>query len=411
MIVFCLQKQPQILNQKESTEKVNLKEQALQLHEKNKGKISVTSKVRVENLSDLSLAYTPGVAEPCLKIKENPENVYRYTSKGNMVGVVTNGTAVLGLGDIGPKASLPVMEGKAILFKELAGVDAFPICIDSKNTEEIINIVKKIAPVFGAINLEDIKAPECIEIEDSLKKQLDIPILHDDQHGTAIVAAAGILNALKVVGKAIEDTQIVISGAGAAGMAVAKMLLLLNPKNIILTDKKGALQKDDLTLNKEQHKLAQITNIYQEKGILKEVIKGKDIFIGLSAPGILTSEMVASMNKDAIIFAMANPTPEIMPDEAKKGGARIIATGRSDFPNQVNNCLAFPGVFRGALDAKATQINEEMKKAAVYALKGIIKEEDLNEENILPSSFNKEVVKQISLAVKEAAQKTGVIRK
>ncbi|CAM12103.1 Malate dehydrogenase [Candidatus Phytoplasma australiense] len=390
---------------------MNLKEQALQLHEKNKGKISVTSKVRVENLSDLSLAYTPGVAEPCLKIKENPENVYRYTSKGNMVGVVTNGTAVLGLGDIGPKASLPVMEGKAILFKELAGVDAFPICIDSKNTEEIINIVKKIAPVFGAINLEDIKAPECIEIEDSLKKQLDIPILHDDQHGTAIVAAAGILNALKVVGKAIEDTQIVISGAGAAGMAVAKMLLLLNPKNIILTDKKGALQKDDLTLNKEQHKLAQITNIYQEKGILKEVIKGKDIFIGLSAPGILTSEMVASMNKDAIIFAMANPTPEIMPDEAKKGGARIIATGRSDFPNQVNNCLAFPGVFRGALDAKATQINEEMKKAAVYALKGIIKEEDLNEENILPSSFNKEVVKQISLAVKEAAQKTGVIRK
>ncbi|WP_349402026.1 malic enzyme, NAD(P)-dependent [Candidatus Phytoplasma solani] len=389
---------------------MNLKEKALQLHEKNKGKIAIVSKVKVQNLDDLSLAYTPGVAEPCLKIKENKDNVYRYTMKGNMVGVVTNGTAVLGLGDIGAKASLPVMEGKAILFKELAGVDAFPICIDSKDTEEIINIVEKISPVFGAINLEDIKSPECIEIEDALKTKLDIPVFHDDQHGTAIVVAAGVLNALKVVGKPIEIAEIVISGAGSAGMAVAKMLLLLNPKNIVLVDKKGALHKDDLTLNKEQHKLAQITNIHQEKGLLKEIIKGKDIFIGVSAPGIVTSQMVATMNKDSIVFAMANPIPEIMPDEAKKGGARIVATGRSDFPNQVNNCLAFPGIFRGTLDAKATQINEEMKKAAVYALKEIIKETDLNEQNILPSTFNKEVVPQISLAVAKAAKKTGVIR-
>ncbi|MFB0638061.1 NADP-dependent malic enzyme [Candidatus Phytoplasma solani] len=389
---------------------MNLKEKALQLHEKNKGKLAIISKVKVENLNDLSLAYTPGVAEPCLKIKENKNNVYRYTTKGNMVGVVTNGTAVLGLGDIGPHASLPVMEGKAILFKEFAGVDAFPICIDSKDTKEIINVVEKIAPVFGAINLEDIKAPECIEIEDALKAKLDIPVFHDDQHGTAIVASAGILNALKVVGKSIEDAQIVISGAGSAGMAVAKMLFLLKPKNIVLVDKKGALHKEDVTLNKEQYKLAQITNIYHEKGLLKEIIKGKDIFIGVSAPGIVTSQMVSTMNKDAIVFAMANPIPEIMPDEAKKGGARIVATGRSDFPNQVNNCLAFPGVFRGALDAKATQINEEMKKAAVYALKAIIEDKDLNEENILPSAFNKEVVIKISSAVAEAAQKTGVIR-
>ncbi|MFG6084851.1 NADP-dependent malic enzyme [Candidatus Phytoplasma solani] len=389
---------------------MNLKEKALQLHEKNKGKLAIISKVKVENLNDLSLAYTPGVAEPCLKIKENKNNVYRYTTKGNMVGVVTNGTAVLGLGDIGPHASLPVMEGKAILFKEFAGVDAFPICIDSKDTKEIINVVEKIAPVFGAINLEDIKAPECIEIEDALKAKLDIPVFHDDQHGTAIVASAGILNALKVVGKSIEDAQIVISGAGSAGMAVAKMLFLLKPKNIVLVDKKGALHKEDVTLNKEQYKLAQITNIYHEKGLLKEIIKGKDIFIGVSAPGIVTSQMVSTMNKDAIVFAMANPIPEIMPDEAKKGGARIVATGRSDFPNQVNNCLAFPGVFRGALDAKATQINEEMKKAAVYALKAIIEDKDLNEENILPSAFNKEVVIKISSAVAEAAQRTGVVR-
>ncbi|CCP88010.1 NAD(P)-dependent malic enzyme [Candidatus Phytoplasma solani] len=389
---------------------MNLKEKALQLHEKNKGKLAIISKVKVENLNDLSLAYTPGVAEPCLKIKENKNNVYRYTTKGNMVGVVTNGTAVLGLGDIGPHASLPVMEGKAILFKEFAGVDAFPICIDSKDTKEIINVVEKIAPVFGAINLEDIKAPECIEIEDALKAKLDIPVFHDDQHGTAIVASAGILNALKVVGKSIEDAQIVISGAGSAGMAVAKMLFLLKPKNIVLVDKKGALHKEDVTLNKEQYKLAQITNIYHEKGLLKEIIKGKDIFIGVSAPGIVTSQMVSTMNKDAIVFAMANPIPEIMPDEAKKGGARIVATGRSDFPNQVNNCLAFPGVFRGALDAKATQINEEMKKAAVYALKAIIEDKDLNEENILPSAFNKEVVIKISSAVAQAAQRTGVVR-
>ncbi|MBP5836066.1 NAD(P)-dependent malic enzyme [Candidatus Phytoplasma meliae] len=390
---------------------MNVKEKALELHEKHQGKLAIVSKVKVENLNDLSLAYTPGVAEPCLRIKANPEDVYRYTMKGNMVGVVTNGTAVLGLGDIGAKASLPVMEGKAILFKELAGVDAFPICIDSKETAEIINIVEKIAPVFGAINLEDIKAPQCIEIEDALKEKLDIPVFHDDQHGTAIVVAAGILNALKVVGKSIHDVEIAISGAGSAGMAVAKMLLLLKPKNVVLVDKKGALYQGDNTLNSSQQKLAQVTNIKQEKGLLKDVIKGKDIFIGVSAPGIVTSDMVATMNKDAIVFALANPIPEIMPDEAKKGGAKVIATGRSDFPNQVNNCLAFPGVFRGALNAKATKINEEMKKAAVYALKGIIPESDLNEQNILPSTFNKEVVQKISLAVAKAAEETGVIRK
>ncbi|MBS2126190.1 NAD-dependent malic enzyme ['Fragaria x ananassa' phyllody phytoplasma] len=390
---------------------MNVKEKALELHEKHQGKLAIVSKVKVENLNDLSLAYTPGVAEPCLRIKANPEDVYRYTIKGNMVGVVTNGTAVLGLGDIGAKASLPVMEGKAILFKELAGVDAFPICIDSKDSAEIINIVEKIAPVFGAINLEDIKAPQCIEIEDALKEKLDIPVFHDDQHGTAIVVAAGILNALKVVGKSIHHVEIVISGAGSAGMAVAKMLLLLKPKNVVLVDKKGALYHGDNTLNSSQQKLTQVTNNKQEKGLLKDVIKGKDIFIGVSAPGIVTSDMVNTMNKDAIVFALANPIPEIMPDEAKSGGAKVIATGRSDFPNQVNNCLAFPGVFRGALNAKATKINEEMKKAAVYALKGIIKESDLNEQNILPSTFNKEVVQKISLAVAKAAEETGVIRK
>ncbi|QBF23680.1 NAD(P)-dependent malic enzyme ['Catharanthus roseus' aster yellows phytoplasma] len=390
---------------------MNIKEKALEIHEKNKGKVGIVSKVKVQNLDDLALAYTPGVAEPCLKIKENPSDVYRYTMKGNMVGVVTNGTAVLGLGNIGPKASLPVMEGKAILFKELAGIDSFPICIDSTDSQEIVNIVSKISTVFGAINLEDIKSPQCIEVEDALEAKLDIPVFHDDQHGTAIVVAAGILNALKVVKKSIEDVQVVINGAGSAGMAIAKMLLLLKVNNIVLVDKTGALYKGVANLNEPQKKLVEVTNKYQEKGTLKEVLKGKDIFVGVSAPGIVTAEMVSTMAKDAIVFALANPVPEIMPDEAKKGGARIVATGRSDFPNQVNNCLAFPGVFRGALDAKATKITEEMKKAAIYALKNIIKEQDLNENNILPTAFNKEVVKQIALAVCKVAKETGVVRK
>ncbi|OIJ44983.1 NAD(P)-dependent malic enzyme [Rice orange leaf phytoplasma] len=390
---------------------MNIKEKALEIHEKNKGKVGIVSKVKVQNLDDLALAYTPGVAEPCLKIKENPSDVYRYTIKGNMVGVVTNGTAVLGLGNIGPKASLPVMEGKAILFKELAGIDSFPICIDSTDSQEIVNIVSKISTVFGAINLEDIKSPQCIEVEDALEAKLDIPVFHDDQHGTAIVVSAGILNALKVVKKSIEDVQVVINGAGSAGMAIAKMLLLLKVNNIVLVDKIGALYKGVANLNEPQKKLVEVTNKYQEKGTLKEVLKGKDIFVGVSAPGIVTAEMVSTMAKDAIVFALANPVPEIMPDEAKKGGARIVATGRSDFPNQVNNCLAFPGVFRGALDAKATKITEEMKKAAIYALKNIIKEQDLNENNILPTSFNKEVVKQIALAVCKVAKETGVVRK
>ncbi|WP_227807121.1 NAD(P)-dependent malic enzyme [Mulberry dwarf phytoplasma] len=390
---------------------MNIKEKALEIHEKNKGKVGIVSKVKVQNLDDLALAYTPGVAEPCLKIKENPSDVYRYTMKGNMVGVVTNGTAVLGLGNIGPKASLPVMEGKAILFKELAGIDSFPICIDSTDSQEIVNIVSKISTVFGAINLEDIKSPQCIEVEDALEAKLDIPVFHDDQHGTVIVVAAGILNALKVVKKSIEDVQVVINGAGSAGMAIAKMLLLLKVNNIVLVDKTGALYKGVSNLNEPQKKLVEVTNKYQEKGTLKEVLKGKDIFVGASAPGIVTAEMVSTMAKDAIVFALANPVPEIMPDEAKKGGARIVATGRSDFPNQVNNCLAFPGVFRGALDAKATKITEEMKKAAIYALKNIIKEKDLNENNILPTPFNKEVVKQIALAVCKVAKETGVVRK
>ncbi|MDV3167155.1 MAG: NADP-dependent malic enzyme [Vigna little leaf phytoplasma] len=385
-------------------------QKALELHEKNKGKIAVSSKIKIDNLQDLALAYTPGVAEPCRQIKANINNVYKYTCKSNTVAVITNGTAVLGLGDIGPEAAIPVMEGKSILFKKFADINAFPICIDTKEVDEVVNIVTKISSVFGAINLEDIKAPECFAIEEKLQAALNIPVFHDDQHGTSIVVSAGIINALKCIRKNIEDVNILIIGAGSAGIAITKMLLLLKVKNIVLYDKKGAIHQEQNWLNAEQRKISLTTNLYHETGNLKDVIRNKDIVIGVSAGNILTSQMISTMNKDAIVFALANPIPEIFPEEAKKGGARIIATGRSDFPNQINNVLAFPGVFRGALNAGATSINLEMKIAAVYALANTIPENELNENNIIPTIFNKKVVQNISQAVQEIAYKTGVNR-
>ncbi|MDO5517467.1 MAG: malic enzyme-like NAD(P)-binding protein, partial [Clostridium sp.] len=331
---------------------------ALEMHEKNKGKVSVKSKIAVKTREDLSIAYTPGVAEPCRKIRDNKEDVYKYTAKGNLVAVVSDGTAVLGLGDIGPEAAMPVMEGKSILFKEFADIDAFPICLDTKDPDEIVETVKRLAPTFGGINLEDISAPRCFEIERRLKEELDIPVFHDDQHGTAIVVSAGLLNALKVVGKKIEDAKVVINGAGSAGISICKLLLQLGVGDVVLVDIKGALAPGQEWMNPAQRRMSEITNKEKQTGDLKEIMKGKDIFIGVSAPNIVSSEMVASMAKDSIVFAMANPTPEIMPDEAKKGNARVVATGRSDFPNQINNLLVFPGIFRGALDARATDITE-----------------------------------------------------
>ncbi|MFB5029619.1 MAG: NAD-dependent malic enzyme [Candidatus Phytoplasma pruni] len=386
-------------------------QKSLLLHEKHKGKLAAKIKTEVNNFDDLSLVYTPGVAEPCRKIQQNSEDLYKYTMKSNTVAVITNGTAVLGLGDIGSKASIPVMEGKSILFKRFADIDSFPIAIDSKDPEEIVNIIAKISDVFGAINLEDIKAPECFQIEEALKAKLSIPVLHDDQHGTAIVVASGLINALRVVNKKLEDIRVVICGTGSAGVAVAKILLNLKVKDIVLYDKKGVILRDSDWTNQEQKKMSLLTNKNQEDGALSDVIKNKDVFIGVSGPNILNSEMVSTMAKDAIVFALANPNPEILPEEAKKGGARIIATGRSDYPNQVNNCLAFPGVFRGALDYKATQINEEMKVAAVYALASVIPVNELNENNIIPGVFNEQIVASISKAVGEAAVKTGAVRK
>ncbi len=383
---------------------------ALELHEKNKGKIEVISKVSVKCRDDLSTAYTPGVAEPCRKIRDDKSEVYRYTAKGNLVAVVTDGTAVLGLGDIGPEAAMPVMEGKSILFKEFGGVDAFPICLDTKDTEEIIKTVRYLAPGFGGINLEDISAPRCFEIERRLKEELDIPVFHDDQHGTAIVVSAGIINALKVVGKKIDEVKAVINGAGSAGISICKLLLSIGMKDVILVDKKGALAEGEEWMNDAQKMMAQVTNPENKHGELKDIMEGRDIFIGVSAPGIVTSQMVASMAKDPIVFAMANPTPEIMPDEAKEGGARIIATGRSDFPNQINNVLVFPGIFRGALDAKATDITEEMKIAAAYAIAGIIKEEELTEEYIIPGAFDERVAAAVAEAVKQKAVEQGVVK-
>ena len=381
---------------------------ALKMHEENKGKVGIISKVKVKTRDDLSTAYTPGVAEPCRKIRDNKKEVYRYTAKGNLVAVVSDGTAVLGLGDIGPEAAMPVMEGKAILFKEFAGIDAFPICLDTKDTEEIIETVKRIAPVFGGINLEDISAPRCFEIEKRLKEELDIPVFHDDQHGTAIVVSAGLLNAVKFVGKKMEDVKIVINGAGSAGISICKLLLEIGVGDVVLVDRQGALAPGEEWMNPAQKEMAEKTNKEQIQGSLAEVMKGKDIFVGVSAPGIVTAEMISTMADDAIVFAMANPTPEIMPDEAKKGGARVVATGRSDFPNQINNVLVFPGIFRGALDAQATDITEEMKIAAVYAIADIISKEELKEEYIIPGAFDERVAKHVAQAVAKKAVELGV---
>ncbi|WP_250674505.1 malic enzyme-like NAD(P)-binding protein [Paraclostridium ghonii] len=388
----------------------NYSELALEMHEKNKGKITVCSKIKVEDKDDLSIAYTPGVAAPCVEISKDEELAYKYTSKGNMVGVVSDGSAVLGLGDIGASASIPVMEGKAILFKEFADVDAFPICLRTKDVDEIVNTVKLMEPVFGGINLEDISAPRCFEIEEKLKKELNIPVFHDDQHGTAIVLSAAIINSLKLINKNIEDLEIVINGPGAAGLAIAKMLISMGVKNIVLCGLNGALEENMKDLNWAQKEMLKVTNIHNEKGLLSDVIKNKDVFIGVSGPNCVTKEMVATMNEKSIILAMANPTPEIMPDQAKEGGAYIVGTGRSDFPNQVNNVLAFPAIFRGALDVRASEINEEMKIAAAHAIANSIKNEDLNPDNILPKSFDREVAKNVAEDIKKAAVKTGVAR-
>ncbi|WP_251862052.1 malic enzyme-like NAD(P)-binding protein [Clostridium sp. Marseille-Q2269] len=389
---------------------MNYFEESLKLHEDNRGKIEIKSKMEVKTRDDLSLAYTPGVAEPCRKIHENEENVYKYTSKGNMVAVVTDGTAVLGLGDIGPKAGLPVMEGKALLFKEFADVDAFPICLDTKDVDEIVKTVKLIAPGFGGINLEDIGAPRCFEIEEKLKKELDIPVFHDDQHGTAIVVLAGIINGLKVVNKKIENIKVVVNGAGAAGTAISKLLLSLGVANLIVCDKVGILYDGIENVDDAKKALAKVTNPDNLKGTLADALVGADVFIGVSAPGIVSQDMVKSMNNDSILFAMANPTPEIMPDLAKEAGARVIGTGRSDFPNQVNNVLAFPGIFKGALDVRATEINEEMKIAAAYAIANMIKDEDLNEDNVIPYALDRVVAHNVAEAIKDAARKSGVAR-
>ena len=388
----------------------NFAQLALEMHENHGGKVSIQSKVEVKCKDDLSTAYTPGVAEPCLKIKENPEDVYKYTCKSNMVAVVSDGTAVLGLGNIGAAASIPVMEGKSILFKEFGKVDAFPICINTMDIDDIVKTVKLLEPVFGGINLEDINSPRCIEIENRLKEELDIPVFHDDQHGTAIIVSAGILNAVKLAGKKIEDLEIVINGAGSAGMAIAKMLLNLNVKNIVLCDINGAIHENSKNINWAQKEMLTLTNKNNEVGTLADIIKNKDVFIGVSAPKMVTKEMVETMANKPIVFAMANPTPEIFPDEAKAGGAFIVGTGRSDFPNQVNNVLAFPGIFRGALDVRAKEINEEMKVAAAYAIANVVKDEELKPDYVLPDAFNKNVVENVAKAVREAAIKTGVAR-
>lgn len=378
---------------------MDYKKLSLELHEAKKGKLEIHSKVKVENRQDLSIAYTPGVAEPCLRIAENKAEAYRYTAKGNLVAVVTDGTAVLGLGDIGPEAAMPVMEGKAILFKEFGGVDALPICLATKDVEEIVQTVKRISPTFGGINLEDISAPRCFEIEERLQKELDIPVFHDDQHGTAIALCAGLINACRLLGKEMKQQKVVISGAGAAGVAIAKLLLAFGLTEIVLLDRKGAISADDESLTPAKREIALLTNPHREKGSLADVIRGKDVFIGVSAPNIMTAQMVQTMNPDAMIFAMSNPVPEIMPEEARKGGAAIIATGRSDFPNQINNVLVFPGLFRGALDSRARQITEPMKMAATLAIADLISPEELSADYIIPDAFDKRVAKVVAEAV------------
>lgn len=386
------------------------KEFALSQHKKWHGKIEVISRAPVTNRDELSVAYTPGVAEPCIEISKNTNLSYEYTRRSNLVAVITDGTAVLGLGDIGPEAGMPVMEGKCALFKTFADVDAFPLCVRSKDVDEIVNCVKLISGSFGGINLEDISAPRCIEIERRLKEECDIPVFHDDQHGTAVVVLASVLNALKVVNKDITQIKAVVNGAGSAGMAITRLLVSRGLKNVIMCDKFGALYRGNEEMNPEQEKLAEITNPGNFKGQLKEAVKDADLFIGVSAPGVLTEEMISSMAKDPIIFAMANPVPEIMPDKAKAAGVRVIGTGRSDFPNQINNVLAFPGIFRGALDVRASDINDEMKIAAAEAIASIIKDDELNEEYIIPDAFDKRVAEYVSKAVAQAARDTGVAR-
>lgn len=379
---------------------MNTNEKALELHKEWNGKLETVSKTPVKSREDLSLAYTPGVAEPCKVIAGDKEAAYTYTIKANTIAVVSDGSAVLGLGNIGPYAAMPVMEGKAVLFKEFGGVNAVPICLDTQDTEEIIKAVTWMAPGFGGINLEDISAPRCFEIEERLKETLDIPVFHDDQHGTAIVVLAGIINALKVTGKKKEDCRVVVNGAGSAGVAITKLLLNYGFPHIIMCDKSGILSKNSSALNWMQEKMMEVTNLEGKTGSLADAMKGADIFVGVSAPGIVSAEMVSSMNKDAILFAMANPVPEIMPDIAKAAGAKVVGTGRSDFPNQVNNVVAFPGIFKGALEGRATQITEEMKLAAALAIASLVPDEELNEDNIMPEAFNPKVAEVVAQAVK-----------
>lgn len=384
--------------------------ESLKMHYDLKGKIEVVSRAPVNDQESLSLAYTPGVAEPCLEIQKDPDKSYELTRRWNTVAVVTDGTAVLGLGDIGPEAGMPVMEGKCVLFKEFGGVDAVPLCIRSKNVDDIVNTVALLAGSFGGINLEDISAPRCFEIEERLKERCDIPIFHDDQHGTAVITMAGMLNALKLVGKKLEDVKIVTSGAGAAGIAIIRLMMSMGLKNVIMTDRKGAIYEGREDLNPIKKEMAKLTNRGLEKGTLAEVIRGADVFIGVSAPGTLTADMVRTMAKDSIVFACANPTPEIFPDDAKAGGAAVVSTGRSDFPNQINNVLAFPGIFRGAFDVRARDINDAMKIAAAKALAGLISEEELNAEYIIPAAFDRRVGPAVAKAVAEAARESGAAR-
>lgn len=385
-------------------------ERSLQKHKEWGGKIEIISRAPVNNKEDLSLAYTPGVAEPCLAIQKNVDDSYIYTRRSNLVAVITDGTAVLGLGDIGPEAGMPVMEGKCVLFKTFGNVDAFPLCIRSKDVDTIVNTIKLIAGSFGGINLEDISAPRCFEIERRLREELDIPVFHDDQHGTAIVTVAAMLNALKICKKNIEDIEVVVNGSGAAGIAVTRLLMSMGMKKVILCDTKGAIYKGRDNLNPEKAMMAEISNLEMKKGTLRDVIKGADVFIGLSGPGMVDEDMVRSMAKDPIIFAMANPIPEIMPDAALAAGAKVVGTGRSDFPNQINNVLAFPGIFRGALDVRARDINDEMKIAAAKAIASLVSDEELCPEYIIPAPFDKRVGPAVAEAVAEAARRTGVAR-
>ena len=400
----------QIVSEKERKIKMDKKEFALNQHEKWNGKIEVISRAKIETPEDLAVAYTPGVAEPCLKIAKDVDLSYKYTRRGNLVAVVTDGTAVLGLGDIGPEAGMPVMEGKCALFKEFGDVDAFPLCIRSKDVDEIVNTVALLAGSFGGINLEDISAPRCFEIERKLKERCDIPVFHDDQHGTAVVTAAALLNALKFTGRKIEDIKVVMSGAGAAGSAIIKLLIELGLKNVIMCDRKGAIYEGREGLNEEKAKMAAITNREKQAGSLADVLKGADVFIGVSAPGTVTEEMVKTMAKDPILFPMANPVPEIMPDLAMKAGAAVVGTGRSDFPNQINNVLAFPGIFRGALDVRAKDINDPMNAAAAHAIANLIDESELRADYIIPDPFDPRVKEAVSAAVAKVARETGAPR-